>query len=265
MIPWGVLAAAVGSALAAVAVVMAVTFVLGRRTGRYSIVDAVWGPGFVVATLVAFLVSPGHGDPLLRAVMLVLVGTWGLRLGIHILLRNHGLPEDGRYVDMLRDAGPWAIARKVQMPQGLTMWFVSLPAQVAMVLPAPSRLLLWLGVVIWVVGFAFEAVGDSQLRSFKADPANNGRVMDRGLWRYTRHPNYFGEATMWWGVFVMICGHPLGLIGLASAALMTWLLVARTGKALTEKRMSASKPGYRQYLESTSGFIPLPPKKRAAR
>lgn len=260
MIPWAVLFTAVGCALAAVIVVMALTFVIGRMTGKYSVVDAVWGPGFVVATLVAFLLTIGYGDPLLRWSMLAVVAAWGLRLGAYILIRNHGLPEDGRYVDMLAELGPWGIVRKVQLPQGLTMWLVSLPAQVAMVLTDPVWPLVWLGLVIWVIGFAFEAVGDAQLRSFKADPANKGQVMDRGLWRYTRHPNYFGESAMWWGIFVMISWAWLGLIGVASAALMTYLLVAKTGKALTEKRMSSSKPGYREYVERTSGFLPWPPK-----
>ncbi len=265
MIPWTVLTVAVGCALAAVVLVMAVTFLIGRTTGKYSVVDAVWGPGFVVATLTAFLLTIGYGDPLLRWLMLAVVAIWGLRLGGYILLRNHGLPEDERYVEMLRDAGPWGIVRKVQVPQGLTMWFVSLPAQIAMVLPDPTYVLVAAGVLIWCVGFGFEAIGDAQLKSFKADPANKGQVMDRGLWRYTRHPNYFGEATMWWGIFVMVSWHWLGLVGLLSAAFMTYLLVAKTGKALTERRMRSSKPGYQDYLDRTSGFVPLPPKKPAAR
>jgi steroid 5-alpha reductase family enzyme len=194
--------------------------------------------------------------------MLALVAAWGLRLGIHILVRNHGLPEDPRYADLLADAGPLVIVRKVQVPQGLTMWVVSLPAQVAMVLLGPVWALVVAGALMWLVGFAFEAVGDAQLAAFKRDPANRGRVMQSGLWRYTRHPNYFGEATMWWGICVIVSWHWLGLaVGLLSAGLISWLLVAKTGKALTERRLADSKPDYRAYVQRTSGFIPLPPKR----
>jgi steroid 5-alpha reductase family enzyme len=131
------------------------------------------------------------------------------------------------------------------------------------VLVEPVWVLVFIGLAVWIVGFAFEAVGDAQLRSFKGDPANKGQIMDRGLWRYTRHPNYFGEATMWWGIFLMVSWHWVGWVGALGAALITWLLVAKTGKALTEKRMSDSKPGYREYVERTSGFVPLPPKRAA--
>lgn len=262
MIDWGVLGGAVAAAFGAVVLVMAVAFAIGRGTGKYSIIDAIWGPGFVVATLTAFLMTIGHGTAGLRFGMLAVVAIWGLRLGGYILLRNHGLPEDPRYADMLKDAGPGRIVAKVQVPQGLTMWVVSLPAQVAMVLTDPVWVLVAVGVAVWLVGFAFEAIGDAQLGTFKKNPANRGQVMQSGLWRYTRHPNYFGESAMWWGIFVMVCWHWLGaVVGLGAAGLITWLLVAKTGKALSEKRMTSSKPGYREYVERTSGFFPLPPKR----
>jgi steroid 5-alpha reductase family enzyme len=251
------------ASLVAVLLVMAVSFSIGRATGKYSIIDAIWGPGFAVVAVVSFLVSMGHGEPLLRWLACVLTVVWGLRLGGYILLRNHGLPEDPRYTELLADAGPGAIVAKVQVPQGLAMWFVSMPVQVAMVLPLTFWPLVWVGVVVWAIGLTFESVGDAQLAGFKKDPKNQGQVMNRGLWRYTRHPNYFGDACVWWGLFLLVAGHWYGLLTVLSPVLMTWLLVAKTGKALTEKRMAKSKPGYADYVARTSGFFPLPPKKPA--
>jgi len=262
--PVGTFLLVLGCSLAAVVLVMAGSFLVGRVTGKYSIIDAIWGPGFVVIAVVAFGVSLGDGEPLLRWLALILTAVWGLRLGIHILSRNHGLPEDPRYVDLLEDAGPWGIVRKVQVPQGLVMWFVSLPVQMAMVLPLDFWPLVWVGVVVWAVGVTFETVGDAQLAAFKKDPANKGQVMDRGLWRYTRHPNYFGDATVWWGLFLLVAGSWIGLLTVLSPIAMTYFLTAKTGKALTEKRMSQSKPGYADYVARTSGFLPLPPKKAAS-
>ena len=163
-----------------------------------------------------------------------------------------------------RTPGAAAIVAKVQVPQGLAMWFVSLPVQVAMVQPSTFWPVVWVGVVVWLAGVSFEGIGDAQLAAFKKDPANKGQVMDRGLWRYTRHPNYFGDACVWWGLFLLAAGHWTGWLTVLSPALMTWLLVAKTGKALTEKRMSSSKPGYADYVARTSGFVPLPPRKSAA-
>ena len=249
-----------GSSLLAVVLVMAVAFTIGVATGKYSIVDAIWGPGFAVVAVVSFLVTTGHGDPLLRWVVLVAVAIWGLRLGGYILLRNHGLPEDPRYVTMLDGHGPSAIIGKVQVPQGLTMWFVSLPVQVAMLLTHPVHLVMWIGVLVWGIGMAFESVGDAQLAAFKASPANKGALMNRGLWRYTRHPNYFGDSAVWWGLFVMAASSWVGVLTVLSPLFMTYLLVAKTGKALTERRLSETKPGYAEYVARTSGFFPRPPK-----
>ena len=257
----GSLLPVMGASVIAVVVVMVVSFAIGVATGKYSVIDAIWGPGFVVVAAVAFLVSPGHGDATLRLVTLMAVGLWGLRLGGYILLRNHGLPEDARYQDMLRGHSRWVIVGKVQLPQGLAMWFVSIPVQVAMLVTRPVFAVVWAAVTVYLVGVFFESVGDAQLARFKADPANRGKLMDRGLWRWTRHPNYFGDSAVWWGLYLLVAWSVPGAMTVLSPLLMTYLLVAKTGKALTEKRMSSSKPGYADYVARTSGFLPLPPKK----
>ncbi len=172
-----------------------------------------------------------------------------------------GCREDPRYVKLLDGHGKGAIVGKAQVPQGLTMWFVSPPVQVAMLLTGPVMWLVWLGVIITLIGIGFESVGDAQLARFKSDPANRGRLMNRGLWRFTRHPNYFGDSAVWWGIFMMVAWSWIGALTVLSPVLMTYLLVAKTGKALTEKRMAKSKPGYADYVARTSGFFPLPPKK----
>jgi len=251
-----------GVSLVAMGAVMAISFAIGATTGKYSIIDAIWGPGFVVIALVSFLCTLSRGDAGLRWTVLIAVAVWGLRLGGYILLRNHGLPEDPRYDDMLRGHGRSAIVRKVQLPQGLTMWFVSIPVQVAFLLERPSVWLVWIGGAIWLIGLSFESIGDAQLAAFKRDPANKGKLMNRGLWRYTRHPNYFGDSAVWWGLFLMVAWTWIGWLTILSPLLMTYLLVAKTGKALTEKRLSISKPGYAEYVAETSGFFPLPPKKK---
>lgn len=142
------------------------------------------------------------------------------------------------------------------------MWFVSLPVQAAQYETAGPGPLSWLGVTVWLVGIGFEAVGDFQLSRFLADPANGERVTDRGLWRYTRHPNYFGDACVWWGLYLLATGHWTGATTIVCPALVTYLLVAKTGKELLEARLRSTRPGYAAYVASTSGFVPLPPRQR---
>ena len=144
------------------------------------------------------------------------------------------------------------------------MWFVSLPLQVAMYERASLGIVTWLGVAVWAVGFGFETVGDWQLRRFRASPSHAGRVLDRGLWRYTRHPNYFGDAVVWFGLWLLACSHWLGFVLVASPAYMTNMLVRHTGKRLLEKHMARSKgTAYADYVSRTSGFFPWPPRRRA--
>lgn len=162
---------------------------------------------------------------------------------------------------MLEGHGKLRIVGKVQVPQGLLMWFVSFPVQVAMLLSSPVHWLVYAGVAIWFIGIAFESVGDAQLAEFKSDPAHHGQLMKCGLWRFTRHPNYFGDSAVWWGLFVMVAWTWIGWLTILSPIVMTYLLVAKSGKALTEKRMAKSKPGYAEYVATTSGFFPLPPRR----
>jgi len=246
------------------------TWAVALRAGRHSIVDVVWGAGFVVVAGVSVLLArwQGEGNPARGWLALALTGVWGLRLAMHIARRNAGKGEDPRYADIQARAtgSPAAhMYRRVYLTQVAALWFVSLPVQAAVYQAAP----LWSGlssgltlaaIAVWAVGLFFETVGDRQLERFKADPANEGRVNDRGLWRYTRHPNYFGDACVWWGLFLVAAHHWSGLVFVLSPVLMTWTLAKGTGAPLTEKRMSSTRKGFAEYVERTSGFVPRPPR-----
>jgi steroid 5-alpha reductase family enzyme len=245
---------------------MLVLWGLSLRLSDMSIVDIFWGPGFAVIALTTFLLSSESGAGVRRVLAAGLTVVWGLRLGTYLWWRNHGKGEDPRYTEMLREKHrtnlAWHSLTKVFLLQGALMWLISVPVQLAAYLAQPPQLgwPAWLGVVLWVLGFGFEAVGDAQLARFKADPANRGRVMDRGLWRYTRHPNYFGNACLWWGLWLIACDRPVGLLTVFAPVLMTHFLLNVTGKALLERRLSGSRPGYAEYVARTSGFFPLPPR-----
>jgi steroid 5-alpha reductase family enzyme len=255
-----------GLALTAGAVLVLVfaTWLLALRVGRFNLIDITWGLGFVVVALVALAWSAGDGDTTRRVLVAVLVSIWGLRLATYIGIRSRGKGEDPRYEAMLDRAGGsrarYALV-SIYLTQAVGLWFISLPVQVAMFEQRSPGILTWVGTAVWVIGFFFESVGDSQLSRFKADPANHGQVMDRGLWHYTRHPNYFGDATMWWGLYLIAAQQLPGALTILSPILMTYLLVAKTGKPLLEQGMAERRPGYRDYIERTSGFFPLPPKR----
>jgi steroid 5-alpha reductase family enzyme len=244
-------------------------FVVARRAGRYNVVDVAWGPGFAVLALVALALSGGYGDPWRKGLLAAATTVWGLRLGGYIAWRSRGKGEDPRYAQML-DKAPGSRAayalRKVFLLQAGLIWLISVPVQAGMFERgggAGWTAALVAGVVAWACGLAFEAVGDSQLARFKADPAHRGMVMDRGLWRYTRHPNYFGDACVWWGLFLLSLGAWTGLAAVFSPVLMTFLLAGGSGKPITEERMGA-RPGYAQYVARTSGFVPRRPRGRRA-
>jgi steroid 5-alpha reductase family enzyme len=241
-----------------VAALMTVTALVARRIGRVVVVDLVWGLGFVLVALLCALI----GESPVRWVLLAMVGVWGLRLAWHVGGRVlSSSEEDPRYAAMLEGKSFGFAVRRVFLTQGLAMWFVSLPVQVAAASDDDVEvLLLVLGLVVWVVGLVFESVGDAQLAAYKKDP-DRGPVMDRGLWRYTRHPNYFGDASVWWGVFlVAVAATPWALLTVLSPVVMTYFLVFATGARLLERTMM-QRPGYPEYAARTSMFFPLPPKR----
>lgn len=229
-----------------------------------SIVDTFWGLGFVLIAAVCCAIGEGAG--IRRSLITVLTTVWGLRLAGHIFWRNKGKGEDFRYRAMRARHGkrfPLVSLFSVFALQGLLMWVISLPLQIAETSRVPAKLtwLDWTGAIIWLIGFAFESIGDLQLARFKAEPANKGKVMDRGLWRYTRHPNYFGDALLWWGFFLIALNAPAGVWTAISSLIMTGLLMKVSGVVLLEKTMIKTKPEYRDYVRHTNAFLPWLPRR----
>jgi steroid 5-alpha reductase family enzyme len=216
----------------------------------------------VLVAWVVYAASSGHGEGTRRLHVALLVTVWGARLAGYIALRNRGKGEDPRYAAMLEgDADPGRRALWIYLTQGVALWFVSLPVQVAMFETSDPGVLLYAGTAVWLVGVGFESVGDFQLARFRAAPDSAGRVMDRGLWRYTRHPNYFGDACVWWGLWLIAAQQWQGLATVLSPVLMTWTLTRKTGTPTLEQGMADRRPGYREYVERTSSFFPLPPRR----
>lgn len=239
---------------------MFLLWLLSLRLRNASIVDIWWGPGFAALACLAYaLAERGH------LLVTVLTSVWGLRLGAYLFWRNAGHGEDPRYQAMRRHHGerfPWVSLGTVFALQGVLQWFVALPVLVAQARGAPGELgeLARVGTLFFCVGFAFETVGDWQLARFKADPANRGAVMDRGLWRYTRHPNYFGDFCVWWGLFFVCLESSGAVYTLASPLLMSFLLLRVSGVPMLERSIAKRRPGYAEYQRRTNAFFPSPPR-----
>lgn len=248
-----------GLCLLLLTLLQASTFAIGHRIGRYNVVDVSWGLGLALVAVLAALI--GDGDGVRRAVLALLVGLWGLRLSWHIWRRSRGGEEDPRYAQLLDGAGTGAIIRKVFVTQGLAQWFISLPVQVTAVTGPPEGV-AWAvfsaGVLVTVAGLVIESVADQQMARYKAD-ADRGPVMDRGLWGWSRHPNYFGDACVWVGVYLVAASVWPGVLTVLSPAAMVYFLVVATGARLLERHM-AGRPGYAAYQARTSFFVPLPPR-----
>ncbi|MCW2769812.1 MAG: hypothetical protein JWR27_1245 [Aeromicrobium sp.] len=251
--------------LGVVTAFMGVGLAIAQRQKKLTVVDTLWGLGFVlVAAETALVSSGGDGGPALRWILLAMVAVWGGRLAWHLHRRNSGQAEDPRYAELAEaDGRPFAqvALMRVFVPQGIAMFLVATPIMVGANNEDISVPLLVIGIVVWAIGFFFESVGDAQLAAFKKDPANKGKLMDQGLWRYTRHPNYFGDACVWAGTWIVVAGSWAGLVTVISPIAMTIFLTKVTGASLNEKGMKKSKPGYEEYVRRTSGFIPLPPRK----
>ena len=243
--------------------VMTALWLVSLALRNSSIVDIFWGTGFVIANWVYFALTP---DGLLarKWLMGILVTAWGLRLSLYILWRNWGKPEDFRYQKWRQEHGEkwwWRSFFQVFVLQGVLLLIISAPLLAAQLYATPG--LTWLdglAILVWVIGFVFEAMGDWQLAHFKANPANRGKVMNQGVWRYTRHPNYFGDAAQWWGYY-LVAASAGGWWTILSPMIMTTLLVRVSGVALLEKTLD-QRPGYKEYIETTSAFVPWFPRQR---
>lgn len=247
-----------------VVILMVGTWLVSVAIKNASIVDLVWGFGFVVIGWITRFTA--EGVTARQNLLLILVTIWGLRLTLYLTWRNHGNGEDFRYVKMRKHWGPrfpLISFATVFTFQGVMMWIVSLPVQLGQGDDDPTSLgvLAVVGTAVWAVGMFFETVGDIQLANFKADPASEGQIMDRGLWAWTRHPNYFGDFCVWWGLGLVALetGWP-GFIALIGPVLMSYLLLRVSGKALLERNLRKRRPGYESYVARTSGFFPRPPR-----
>ncbi|GIG69269.1 DUF1295 domain-containing protein [Phytomonospora endophytica] len=251
--------------VAALAVLL-IAFAVGSAIGKHRVVDVAWGAAFAAIAVVTFVMSDGHGDATRRALVAALTVVWGVRLSVHIAWRSRGAPEDARYERLLSKARGnrdlYAL-RMVYLLQAVLAWFISLPVQVASYDTTPASWWLLAGVAVWLLGMFFEAVGDAQLERFRRDPASRGKVLDTGLWRYTRHPNYFGDACVWWGLYLIAASTGWqGAATVVAPLVMTYFLAAKTGKPLMEQHLS-HRAGYAEYVRRTSGFVPWPPRGRA--
>ena len=250
--------------LGAVALLFLAVWSLSLLRRDASVVDVLWGLGFACVALVSYWVCDA---PTSRArLVLFLTILWGLRLALYLGWRNAGQAEDFRYGAMRRRHGTRFALVSLYSVFGLQAalcWVISLPVQAAIASPVPATLgpLDGLGTLLFVVGFFFESVGDLQLARFKADPFNRDKVMDRGLWALTRHPNYFGDTVVWWGFFVLALSTPVGLFTLPAPLLMTFLLRRVSGVPLLERSLVKRRPEYREYIERTSAFFPRLPRR----
>jgi steroid 5-alpha reductase family enzyme len=246
----------------AVLLYMTVWFFLALWRRRNDLADIAWGGGFIAAALTAGLLQT-QGTPRARLVILLVI-LWGVRLAVHIGLRNLGRGEDERYRKWREEWGRhWLIRSYLQvfLLQGVLLYLISLPV-LWTILVGPT---VWtgldaVGLAVWGLGFVFEAVGDYQLAQFKKNPANRGRIIQQGLWRYSRHPNYFGEVTLWWGIYLLALATPGGWMTIIGPLTITFLILKVSGIPLLEKKY-VNNAAFQEYARKTSVFFPLPPRK----
>lgn len=245
-------------------ILMTILWIVSVLIKNASIVDPFWGFGFVLAGVFYFIAT--EGIEIRKIILLILLILWGLRLSIYLGWRNIGKGEDSRYKQFRKDFGEhrywWISFFQVFLLQGVLLWLISAPLLAVQYygINSPLNFVDFIALLVWVIGFVFEAGGDFQMSRFKANSENKGKVLNTGFWKYTRHPNYFGDATVWWafGLFSVASGSYLPLL---SSLLMTVLLLKISGVSLLERSLKETKPQYTEYIRKTSSFLPWFPKK----
>jgi len=257
---------AINAALLIVA--MIALWAIAVRIRDVSFIDSFWAFGMVMLAVSTY-VQAESGSPQRKFLILALTSAWGLRLAIHLFTRWRAEGEDPRYNRILGSAMEtkgWSFARAslvmVFAMQAPLLFIVCLPAQLGQLGAEPAQVgwLAFAGKCLALVGIGFETIGDWQLRRFRADSAGAGRVLDTGLWRYTRHPNYFGDTCVWWGIWLIAAETSIGLWAVSGPILLTWLLTRLSGVPMLERGLRKRHPGYEDYIRRTSGFFPWPPK-----
>ena len=253
---------------ASLLVMIVALWLISVRIKDVSFIDSFWAFGMVVLAALTY-VQAADGAPARKLLIFGLTAIWGLRLSLHLFTRWRREGEDPRYKRILgsvMDKKGWSFGKasllQVFLLQAPLLFIVCLPAQLGQLSVGPLAIgaLGWIGAAVALIGISFESVGDAQLKAFKADPANKGKVLDTGLWRYTRHPNYFGDACTWWGIYLIAAETSLGRWSIIGPLLLTFLLVKWSGVPLLERGLAKTRPGYADYVAKTSSFLPWPPK-----
>ena len=251
-----------------------VAFIVGTAKKNNGLMDIFYGPGYVVVALTSLIlyVIMNNSINIRQVIITILVFIWAIRLAVYLFIRNRGKPEDYRYQAMRRRWKTnivWKSFKNVYMFQGIVIFLVAFPVWFVNVSINPplvnildfAGITLWVGALIWLIGFLFESIGDYQLYKFKKDPNNKGKVMDQGLWKYTQHPNYFGEVTQWWGIFIIALAVPFGFISIVGPIFITYMIIKVSGIRLLNWRYRADEK-YADYKKRTSQFFPWFPKKK---
>ncbi len=247
------------SAFLAALAYMTLWFIYGTLKNRSDVADVAWGGTFIAAVLASLAIGPGSTSSLLATSFVIV---WGLRLSFHIYSRNKNRPEDPRYKELKAKWGKITTVQiylRIFLVQAVLATTVALPVIFMNSADLEISNLVIVGALIWIFGFVFEVVGDRQLKQYIATKSQNEKVLDTGLWRYTRHPNYFGEVTCWWGFYVMALAMPWGWLTIIGPLTITYLILFVSGVPLLEKRFKKDQ-NYQEYAKKTSKFIPLPPK-----
>lgn len=252
----------IGIAALSVFLYMLIFYFIGQIKKNNSIVDIAWGPGFIVLSLVLLIYTGFTG--LFNLIIFSAVFIWALRLSVHILIRNWGKPEDFRYAEWRKEWGkkePWIAFYKVYMLQGAAMLVISLPVIISFTSMRENfNIINIVGIGIFLFGFLFETIGDFQLSRFKKKKENKGKIIQSGLWKYTRHPNYFGEAVVWWGIYLISFGQGLEYITIVGPVTITLLLRYGSGVPMLEEKYK-DREDFQKYAEKTPVFVPFVGKK----